>query len=129
MSFLSWFSDAFLALCACGTEPRTPKAPRLTCRLRDRHDPRAPEPDASCCYQASGAGARIGLFGAEWKQLVLSCSDHGIGRLGHFLPRAGQVADRLGDHEPRVVGYLAQDRPVGVLLAERTDVAGEEQRP
>src|SRR5580693_6761489 len=36
MSFLSWFSDAFLALCAFGTAPRAPNAPRLTCRLRNR---------------------------------------------------------------------------------------------
>ena len=49
--------------------------------------------------------------------------------VAHGPAGARQIADRLGDHQPRVVRHLAQDLPVRVLLAQRADVAGEEQRP
>jgi lysylphosphatidylglycerol synthase-like protein len=82
-----------------------------------------------CCLPAGASpGFRRG-FGGEGQELVTSLADHSIARLGHFDPGAGQITDRLRDHQPRVVGHLAQDLPVRILLPEQADVAGEKQRP
>jgi len=76
-----------------------------------------------CAAPGPLPGSR-GLRG-EGQELVAALADHPVVCLGHFDPGAGQVTDRLGDHQPGVVGHLAQDLPVGVLLAELADVAGE----
>ena len=36
----------------------------------------------------------------ERVQLVVARLDHAVGRFGHLVPDAGQIAERLGDDEP-----------------------------
>src|SRR6476646_2816031 len=48
----------------------------------------------------SGARRR---FRRELVQLVLAGLDHAVRRLRHLVPRSGQVAQRLGDDQPRLV--------------------------
>ena len=49
--------------------------------------------------------------------------------LRHLTPRALQVPQRLGHHEPRVIGQLVQHGVVGILGTQRGDVGAVEQRP
>ena len=62
-------------------------------------------------------------------QLVVAGLDDAEAGLRHLVPGAGQVAERLGDHEPGLVGELVQHRVLGVQLPQRGDVGAVEQRP
>ena len=54
--------------------------------------------------------------------------DDAVARLGDLVPGAGEVAERLGDDEPRLVGQLVEHRVVGVLRAKRVDPRRVEER-
>ena len=66
---------------------------------------------------------------SEWNQPVISVADDAAGCLRHLGPGTWQVADRLRDDHPRVIGHLLQDLPVRELLPELADVTVEVQRP
>src|SRR5262245_59775856 len=61
-------------------------------------------------------------------QLVLPFLDDAPTRLRHAVPRALEIAERLGDDEPRLVGDQPQDLDLRMLLAQRVDACREEER-
>jgi hypothetical protein len=85
-----------------------------------------------CCaahqYPAGSAGGSSAGFrrlGGEGQELVASLADYPVAGLGHLDPGLGEVTHWLGDHQPGVVGRLAQDLPVRSQLPE----AAETTRP
>ena len=52
-------------------------------------------------------------------QLVLPLLDDAPARLRHLVPRPGEVAERLREHDPRLVGEAVEHGVVRVLVAER----------
>src|SRR6185436_17491016 len=97
------------------------------------HELSDPEPRAPAHRALSGTALTWRrLRGRTWgerPQLVLSGLDDAPARLGHLVPRALEIAERLRDDEPRFVGQLVKHRVVGVLGSERVHPRGEEQRP
>ena len=63
----------------------------------------------------------------EGKELVLPFANHPVVRLGNLVPRAGEVAERLGDDKSRLVRQLVQDRDLRMLLAQRVDARRVEE--
>jgi hypothetical protein len=61
-------------------------------------------------------------------QLLAAIADDDARGLRHLSPRSTQVPERLGHHEPGVVGELVQDRVVGILGAKRGDLSAVRQR-
>ena len=49
-----------------------------------------------------------GRLGKEWSDLLAVGADDPPTGLGHLVPDAGDVAERLGDDQPRVVGDLLE---------------------
>ena len=61
--------------------------------------------------------------------LLLAAADHAVRGLGDLVPCPREVADRLRDDEPGVVGQLVDDVDVRIEAPQRRHIAGEEQRP
>ena len=47
-------------------------------------------------------------------ELVVAVVDDPVAGLGHFVPGAGEVAERFGDDEAGLLGDLVEDGVVGI---------------
>ena len=100
-------------------------------------------PAAPCAAGATSLAALRGgpgTHGPERLQVVGAGSHHAPGRLRHLAPRAGQVAQRLGDHQARLVAQLLEHlhlrvqrpqlgHPCRVVERARLPDAGVAERP
>src|SRR5215211_2997106 len=69
-----------------------------------------------------------GINWSERTQLVFSVLHDAVARFGHLVPRTGQVYERLGDHDPGLVGELLDAWAVRVEFPHRAHVGGVVQR-
>src|SRR5215217_8427344 len=69
-----------------------------------------------------------GINWSERTQLVISLSYDAVARFRYLVPRPGQVHERLGDDDPRLLGELLKARALRVELPHRAHVGGVVQR-
>src|SRR3954452_21704578 len=61
--------------------------------------------------------------------LVLALLDDAPARLGHRIPDAGEVAERLREHDPRLVRERAERAHLGVESPQLVEARAVEERP
>src|SRR5215203_2085284 len=66
--------------------------------------------------------------GPDGAQFVLALSYDAVARFRHLIPHPREVAELLGDDDPRLVRYLAEARALRVQLPQRSHVAGVVER-
>ena len=59
-------------------------------------------------------GRISGGNGLERAQLISAGTDSSGRGLGHFVPGAGEVAERLGHHQPSLLTQVVEDLDLGV---------------
>ena len=67
-----------------------------------------------------GLAGRVDTSGSDWLEgpdLVRARTDHTGRGLGDFVPRAREITERFGDHQPGFLAQTPQDLYVGVQLA------------
>ncbi len=64
----------------------------------------------------------------ERAQFVLSLSYDAVARFGHLVPHLREVAEWLGDDDPRLIRYLLQAHTIWVQFPQRPHVAGVLER-
>src|SRR5215216_6360415 len=65
---------------------------------------------------------------SEGAQFVIPFLYDAVARFGHLVPRSGEVEERLGDDDPRLVRDFLQARTVRVQLPHRAQVGAEVKR-
>src|SRR5215204_5909785 len=65
---------------------------------------------------------------SEGAQFVIPFLYDAVARFGHLVPRSGEVEERLGDDDPRLVGDFLQARTIRVQLPHRAQVGAEVKR-
>src|SRR5688572_16902298 len=76
-------------------------------------------------WRLSWCGCRYRLELAEG---LLAVAHQAVTPLRHLVPGAGQLHERLGDHEARLLGDRLELRDVGVELAQVLDVGAVVER-
>src|SRR3954470_13606913 len=77
-------------------------------------------------HPAAGSSGRLR---AEPAEDVLALLDYAVAGLGNRVPGPLQLAQRLGHHDPGVVGDLLEDLVLRIQLTQRGDGGAEVQGP